>query len=93
MNRKLLNLMLYAILDTTAHKVKLGISNNPSRRLRCLQTGNSSKLQLLWVIDGFGRTEERKLHHALARYRVGGEWFDEKVLQFLNPTSAHIIIA
>lgn len=53
------------------NKFKIGISVNPKRRLRQLQTGNPDRLILRGTKRG-GRREEQSLHRALTPYRIKG---------------------
>lgn len=70
---------LYAICDGVA--IKLGFSKSPQRRLKDMQTGHPTKLELLWML-GVGespakaRKAERKLHRYCRKYRKRGEWFE-----------------
>lgn len=55
---------------------KIGVSNNPERRLARLQTGNPHELILIrkyYTLDA--KTLEATLHETLEEYRVRGEWF------------------
>lgn len=55
--------------------VKIGYTaGEPSKRLKSLQTGHPKSLKLLKSVPGDSETE-RECHHALAQYRVSGEWF------------------
>lgn len=60
--------------------VKLGLSSNPTARLRALQTGNPYKLTLIWTFPCRNMAEmESKFHKVFDKYRIaGGEWFDFK---------------
>jgi hypothetical protein len=58
---------------------KIGISKNPERRLKNLQTGHPYKLKI-WELR---KTESKKtkllesvIHKHLDSYRMSGEWFD-----------------
>ena len=67
---------VYLIENTHNHYTKIGVSTNPSRRLRQLQTGNDSILQLIGTIkveDAF--KVEKLLHKSYTQKRVYGEWF------------------
>lgn len=55
--------------------VKIGISDNPEKRLSHLQTSNPKKLTLLYTMDG-NETLEKLLHSIFSQYRVRGEWFE-----------------
>jgi hypothetical protein len=59
--------------------VKIGISKDPYKRLKELQTGNPFELALFafaWVGSyTAARTLELAVHVALAPFRLVGEWF------------------
>lgn len=65
--------MVYLISDGT--HTKIGISNNPRKRLAALQTANSKKLRIIEVLPG-GRSLEERLHRHFHRKRLEGEWFN-----------------
>lgn len=71
-------MFLYCISDGVAH-CKFGYSVDPHRRLRSLQTGQSSQLTLVHTIavDTLRVRElERILHSEIGLHRrVRGEWF------------------
>jgi hypothetical protein len=59
--------------------VKIGVSDDPERRIAELQIGNAVKIVLVgffvcgsWLI---ARTLEASVHAALAAFRLSGEWF------------------
>lgn len=60
--------------------VKIGKTNDISKRMDGLQTGNGRKLRLICAIPC--KTEEaalkceKRLHKKLSHYRQSGEWFD-----------------
>jgi Meiotically up-regulated gene 113 len=69
---------VYIIADGYCHKV--GIANDVARRLATLQTGHPNKLTLVRSFQLPSRAAamavESESHDWLARYRVGGEWFE-----------------
>jgi hypothetical protein len=69
---------VYIIADGYCHKV--GIANDVTRRLATLQTGHPNKLTLVRSFElpsrGAAMAVESESHDWLARYRVGGEWFE-----------------
>ena len=67
---------LYCISDGVL--CKFGYSVDPQRRLRSLQTGSSSQLELVHsivVLEDQGRLLEQQFHREYAHRRVRGEWF------------------
>lgn len=58
---------------------KIGISKNPERRLKNIQTGHPHKLQILELRETDSkRTKllESVIHKHLDQYRMKGEWFN-----------------
>ena len=57
--------------------IKIGIADNPTRRLEALQTANPDTLMFVMCqLIKDARKVERALHELLEPYRVRGEWFD-----------------
>jgi hypothetical protein len=65
---------IYFIGNRTDGTVKIGISNNPEKRFKTLQTGNADDLTILALIPGNEQTE-RALHRRFDHLHVRGEWF------------------
>lgn len=67
---------VYVISGGRRH-VKIGISLEPKKRLKGVQTGCPFTLRLAgtWRTDR-AREIEKKAHGLLAKYRWAGEWFD-----------------
>ena len=66
---------VYVISDGDAFKI--GVSKNPQKRLKTLQTGNKKKLTLEFCEH---KNEPYKIetivHRTLNEYRTEGEWFE-----------------
>lgn len=61
--------------------IKIGLSDNPKKRLARLQTANPNKLELLCTVEG-GIKEEGMYHLYFEECRAHGEWFkDNEILQ------------
>jgi len=65
---------IYFIQVGASGPIKVGLSVNPERRLRQLQTAQAEELRFVLVYPG-GRDDERSLHKLLDRICLGGEWF------------------
>lgn len=65
--------MIYFIQDTGSKAIKIGISQDPNKRLAQLQTAHASELRLIAVMDG-NESDEQALHRLFTNRR--GEWFD-----------------
>lgn len=80
--------MLY-IIGTDNNLYKIGISKDPNKRLKQLQTGNGNKLKIIQVFDVQNdRQLEKRLHGMLWQFKsiLGeNEWFylTEDVLSWL----------
>ena len=78
------DMYVYAIREVDTRKVKLGISRDPERRLKCLQTGNSSRLELVAYRKAHHRfADEAALHKEADSHRLRGEWFSEAAAAFV----------
>ena len=78
---------LYAISD--GEFVKIGYSVNPNDRLRKMQTSNCRKLCLIWDCyvsenDKEAATQEKKLHRAIKKYHVRGEWHKKECMSIVE---------
>lgn len=74
--------MIYFIENNEKH-VKIGFTLDMKQRLTTLQTGNSSGLKLLYVIEGNDSSFETHIHNICQDFNIQGEWFSEKVIPFL----------
>lgn len=78
---------MYAISSDKRMPVKLGISKNPDKRIKQLQTGHSDKLSIYHIekvpADKV-RLYEGILHKDLSLKRKQGEWFDITVEEAIS---------
>ena len=65
---------VYFIEAIGTGQIKIGFSNNPTSRIKTLQTGSASKLILLGCINS-DQSLESHLHGRFAHLRQHGEWF------------------
>jgi hypothetical protein len=79
---------IYLIKSLNDGIYKIGVSKNPEKRIKQLQTGNSSQLQLLNVYETVIPFKvEKVLHSTFQIDRKEGEWFYLSIkdeLDFLN---------
>jgi hypothetical protein len=68
------NGFIYAIRSGKSNLIKIGFSVEPQSRLKELQIGSPSKLELLQTWPGT-RSDEKRIHLFLKKNRVHGEWF------------------
>lgn len=66
---------LYVIADPRNRMVKFGRSVHPGTRLRNLNTGNGTKLELWGFCPHKSPLTEREVHSKLKEFRLSGEWF------------------
>ncbi|MGV4985812.1 GIY-YIG nuclease family protein [Streptomyces sp. NRAIS4] len=72
---------VYVIGASDSPVAKIGVSTDPERRLRQIQSMSPLRLEILWTCPGSYPLEGR-LHAQLRAYRSHGEWFD---FQDLDP--------
>lgn len=67
---------LYLIRNTDNDTYKIGVSKNPSIRIKQLQTGNASKLELIHIFKTtFPYKIESSLHRKYSLQNIHNEWF------------------
>jgi hypothetical protein len=67
---------VYGIRNLDNNHLKVGFSNDPQRRLRQLQTANSSKLEIVFTVRADNwMGSEKAFHRALSGDTLRGEWF------------------
>lgn len=58
-------------------KVKIGVTNNIEQRLKTLQTGNPTPINLEYIEERLNPEKaEHYLHRCFQHKRVNGEWFE-----------------
>jgi len=83
---------VYVVRNETSGLLKIGYTNDPSRRLTMLRTSSPDPLTLLGTVAGTTE-DEKALHDLLGRWRVAREWFApcralEPLLTALTPPPA-----
>lgn len=79
---------VYLIKSEETDRYKIGISKNPAKRLKQLQTGNSEKLVLInkYETSLFNKIETT-LHNRYSYLKKEGEWFEfglDQELSFIS---------
>lgn len=64
--------------------VKIGYSENPTKRLLQLQTGNPKTLSIVATVANVDPAIERMYHHFFRRHHIRGEWFDINAIPVRN---------
>jgi len=68
---------VYLIQSLENSYYKIGISKHPKKRIKELQTGNSSELKLVEAYQSeFANQIEKTLQRRYSHLRKEGEWFD-----------------
>ena len=68
---------VYLIQSLENSYYKIGISKHPKKRIKELQTGNSSELKLVdFYPSEFANQIEKTLQRRYSHLRKEGEWFD-----------------
>lgn len=77
--------MIYFIQAEDSKAIKIGIADNPQRRLAALATGSAEPLTLLGVQHGV-KADEIDLHRRFRSLRLKGEWFQpgQDLLDYIN---------
>lgn len=78
---------VYFIGNLEAGFVKIGYSDNPSKRLKQLRTGCPFPIDIIHCVEtDEPRTLEKKIHSIFKSSRCQGEWFkvDEKFENYLS---------
>ena len=71
---------LYVIQSEAGGPFKVGVSEDVASRLSQLQTGSPFKLKVIDEYNGVSFEVEKKVHEELKKYRLHGEWFEERAL-------------
>jgi len=66
---------IYFIQSGLDGPIKIGISNNPKKRMRELQHSCPFELRMVGIIKNGGKEWEDKLHRKFAHSRMKGEWY------------------
>lgn len=65
------------VVGAVGHPTKIGIAKDVDTRLAALNTSSAVRLRAYFHIEvDDARATEAAAHHALADYRLNGEWFD-----------------
>lgn len=79
------DLFVYAIRECDTGHLKLGISRDPSARVAQLQTGNSSRLELVTMRPARNRfADERAVRADAQAWHLRGEWFSAAAIGVLQ---------
>lgn len=76
----------YVYFVSDGQFVKIGVAQDPQKRLASLQTGNPRELEIINLIPAKSKEDalviEGTLHEAYCSFKKAGEWFD--ILYYIN---------
>ncbi len=81
--------MFVYLISNNLNQYKIGISKNPKRRIKELQTGNDNNLMLInqYKSEKYYKQIETALHNTYKYCNVLNEWFEltnEQAINFIN---------
>ncbi len=76
---------VYGAIDEH-HRIKIGISKDPVKRIKQLNIGNGDKLELVFtrLAINEGYQDEVKLHNECRKYLIHSEWYTDDVLKLIE---------
>ena len=76
---------VYVMQDSMGN-LKIGISNNPERRLAEINASNSEPVTLLGIKETTtpAYQDETVLHNKALKYKIKGEWYTHKALEVIE---------
>lgn len=82
---------LYAVRRAASDEIKIGISDNPLKRLRELQIAHGVPLDLALAVP-CTIAFEREIHARFAAHRLMGEWFTEvaEITEWIDSENAKV---
>jgi hypothetical protein len=76
---------VYLIQSLEEGYYKIGVSKNPKKRVKQLQTGNSSELKLIASFSSeYAHKIEKSFHSRFSYLKKEGEWFDLSLIEALS---------
>ena len=78
---------IYLIQNLETSRYKIGVSKNPKKRIKQLQTGSGEELKLIHTFEtDNARKIESALHNMYRQHKTMGEWFN------LSLSEEHVFI-
>jgi hypothetical protein len=77
--------------DNEKHRIKIGSSKDPGKRIRELQTGNPRKLAIMGWIECENQDLEKSLHKKYEKKKLNGEWFTIEPADVFEELKKHSI--
>lgn len=75
-------MFVYLIQNLETSNYKIGVSKNPNKRLKQLQTASGEELKLVATFETTNaRKVESALHNQYSPYKTQGEWFNISLVE------------
>lgn len=78
-----MNDLITVYIVSNGQNIKIGKTKDIKTRLKTLQTGNSEKLHVLYLLENVPAIMEKALHDICKQYRLEGEWFRTEAIDHL----------
>lgn len=75
------NVTVYII--SNGQNIKIGKTKDLKTRIKTLQTGNSEKLRILYLLENVPSHMEKTMHDICKLYKLEGEWFKAEAINHL----------
>lgn len=76
---------IYLIKSLNEGLYKIGVSKNPNKRLKEVQTGNPSPVEIVQLYETDNAYKiESTLHNRYSHYNTHGEWFELSIKEEVN---------
>lgn len=76
---------IYLIKSLNEGVYKIGVSKSPNKRLKEVQTGNPSPIDILYLYETENAYKiEKALHNRYSQYNTHGEWFELSIKEELS---------
>jgi hypothetical protein len=73
---------IYLIQKLTDSTFKIGVSKNPKRRIKSVQTGNEGKLKIFCTYPSeYAYKIEKTLHRLYSHCKCEGEWYNISLVE------------
>ena len=73
---------IYLIKSLNEGIYKIGVSKNPNKRLKEVQTGNPAPVEIIQLYESeIAYKIETALHNRYSHYNTHGEWFELSIME------------
>lgn len=75
--------LITVYIVSNGQNIKIGKTKDLKTRMKTLQTGNSEKLRVLYLLENVPSHMEKTMHDICRKYRLEGEWFRTEAIDHL----------